>query len=220
MTLAEIDHAWIVGLMGGDTRQAHHGMWWWNPIAWAWQSISPHHIQLFRHGLFSASVIFPKTAFTFDVLDHFYMDAMECKTTSLSFSKSWEGSQIMQPQHLFLLVFITHHSLWLAHWWIISEPLQRAATCVPPVWNLQAWKGLSLAMDRAKTLAQMIWLCFAQLAYNQAQSSRGLGIWFKWVSALVFGHVMGVASCLVFLQVALGENWWQMGTSFIKPYWA
>src|SRR5882724_3728903 len=45
----------------------------------------PHHIQLFRHGLFSASVIRPKTAFTFDVLDHFYMDAMECKTAGLSF---------------------------------------------------------------------------------------------------------------------------------------
>jgi len=45
----------------------------------------PHHIQLFRHGLFSASVIQPKTAFTFDVLDHFYMDAMECKTAGLSF---------------------------------------------------------------------------------------------------------------------------------------
>jgi len=40
----------------------------------------PTSIQLFRHGLFSASVIQPKTAFTFDVLDHFYMDAMECKT--------------------------------------------------------------------------------------------------------------------------------------------
>ena len=45
----------------------------------------PHHIQLFRHGLFSASVIWPKTAFTFDVLDHFYMHAMECKTVGLNF---------------------------------------------------------------------------------------------------------------------------------------
>src|SRR5882672_4154983 len=33
----------------------------------------------------SASVIHPKTAFTFDVLDHFYMDSMECKTARLSF---------------------------------------------------------------------------------------------------------------------------------------
>jgi len=46
---------------------------------------APHHIQLFRHGLFLASVIRPKTAFTFDVLDHFYMDAMECKTAGWSF---------------------------------------------------------------------------------------------------------------------------------------
>src|SRR5882724_12812609 len=37
------------------------------------------------HGLFSASVIRPKTAFTFDVLDHFYIDAMECKTAGWSF---------------------------------------------------------------------------------------------------------------------------------------
>ena len=51
-------------------------------LAW---DLPPHHIQLFRHGLFSASVIHPKTAFTFDVLDNFYMDAMECKTVGLSF---------------------------------------------------------------------------------------------------------------------------------------
>jgi len=38
--------------------------------------------------LFSASVIQPKTAFTFDVLDHFYMDSMECKTAGLSFFQS------------------------------------------------------------------------------------------------------------------------------------
>ena len=27
----------------------------------------PHHMQLFRHGLFSVSLVHPKTAFTFDV---------------------------------------------------------------------------------------------------------------------------------------------------------
>ena len=45
----------------------------------------PHHMQLFRHGLFSASLVRPKTAFTFDILEHFYMDAMECKTAGFSF---------------------------------------------------------------------------------------------------------------------------------------
>ena len=38
----------------------------------------------------------------------------------------------MQPQHLSLLVFITHLSSQLTYW-IISEPIQRAAACVMPV---------------------------------------------------------------------------------------
>jgi hypothetical protein len=46
---------------------------------------SEHHIQLFTHGLFAASIKRPRTAFTFDVLDHFYVDAMECKTAAMSF---------------------------------------------------------------------------------------------------------------------------------------
>jgi hypothetical protein len=43
------------------------------------------HIQLFREGLFPASITNPKTCFTFDVLDHFHMDAMECKSSAMSF---------------------------------------------------------------------------------------------------------------------------------------
>lgn len=42
-------------------------------------------IQLLRSRLFPASNIRPGTAFTFDVLDHFYVDAMECKTSGDSF---------------------------------------------------------------------------------------------------------------------------------------
>jgi hypothetical protein len=44
-------------------------------------------IQLFQMGLFPASHIRPETAFTFDVLDHFHIDAMECKTAASSFMK-------------------------------------------------------------------------------------------------------------------------------------
>ena len=43
------------------------------------------HIQLLRSQLFSASIRRPSTAFTFDVLDHFHIDAMECKTAALNF---------------------------------------------------------------------------------------------------------------------------------------
>jgi hypothetical protein len=43
------------------------------------------HIQLLRMELFSATIKKPSTAFTFDVLDHFHIDAMECKTAALNF---------------------------------------------------------------------------------------------------------------------------------------
>ncbi|KAI6016300.1 hypothetical protein BKA83DRAFT_4128925 [Pisolithus microcarpus] len=38
-----------------------------------------------RQRLFPASISKPKTAFTFDVLDHFLIDALECKTSAMSF---------------------------------------------------------------------------------------------------------------------------------------
>jgi hypothetical protein len=43
------------------------------------------HIQLLHSNLFSATIKRPSTAFTFDVLDHFHIDAMECKTAALNF---------------------------------------------------------------------------------------------------------------------------------------
>lgn len=44
-----------------------------------------HYNQLFQHGLFPASFDRPSTAFTFEVLDHFYIEAMQCKTSAQSF---------------------------------------------------------------------------------------------------------------------------------------
>ena len=43
------------------------------------------HIQLLKAGLFPASIMRPSTAFTFEVLDHFLIDALECKTSAMSF---------------------------------------------------------------------------------------------------------------------------------------
>jgi hypothetical protein len=55
-------------------------------VRWCTCSSAPkHHIQLLRSGLFPASMRLPRTAFTFDVLDHFYIDSMECKTSANSF---------------------------------------------------------------------------------------------------------------------------------------
>lgn len=44
-----------------------------------------HHIQLLRMRLYPATVKKPGTAFTFSVLDHFYFDSMECKTSANNF---------------------------------------------------------------------------------------------------------------------------------------
>ncbi|KAI6094157.1 hypothetical protein EDD16DRAFT_1500144 [Pisolithus croceorrhizus] len=46
---------------------------------------SDWHLDLLRQRLFPASISKPKAAFTFDVLDHFLIDALECKTSALSF---------------------------------------------------------------------------------------------------------------------------------------
>lgn len=44
-------------------------------------------VQLFQMKLFPASHLRPETAFTFDVLEHFHIDAMECKTAGGSFMR-------------------------------------------------------------------------------------------------------------------------------------
>jgi hypothetical protein len=43
------------------------------------------HIQLLRARLFPATFINPKTAFSFEVLDHFRLDALECRTSAMNF---------------------------------------------------------------------------------------------------------------------------------------
>ena len=43
------------------------------------------HLQLFQHCLFPSTVFKPQTAFTFNVLDEFFIDSLECKTSAFSF---------------------------------------------------------------------------------------------------------------------------------------
>ncbi|KAG2051654.1 hypothetical protein BDR06DRAFT_889234, partial [Suillus hirtellus] len=42
-------------------------------------------LQLLCAGLFPTSTTRPRTAFTFEVLDNFFIDALECKTSAMSF---------------------------------------------------------------------------------------------------------------------------------------
>ena len=55
-------------------------------VRWC-KCVSPHeqHIDMLRLRLFPATMTRPRTVFSFDVLDHFYADSMECKTSAHSF---------------------------------------------------------------------------------------------------------------------------------------
>ncbi|KAG1830726.1 hypothetical protein DFJ58DRAFT_671542 [Suillus subalutaceus] len=48
-------------------------------------SVHQQHLHLLKAQLFPASTTCPRTAFTFEVLDHFLIDALECKTSAMSF---------------------------------------------------------------------------------------------------------------------------------------
>ena len=43
------------------------------------------HLQLLRHRLFPSTILRPQTAFSFNVLDEFLVDSLECKTSASSF---------------------------------------------------------------------------------------------------------------------------------------
>ncbi|KAG9312104.1 hypothetical protein JVU11DRAFT_7389 [Chiua virens] len=43
------------------------------------------HLQLLQERLFPSTIVNPQTAFTFDVLDEFLVDSLECKTSAASF---------------------------------------------------------------------------------------------------------------------------------------
>ncbi|KAG1725093.1 hypothetical protein EDB19DRAFT_1644195, partial [Suillus lakei] len=43
------------------------------------------HLHLLKAKLFPASITRPYSAFTFDILDNFLIDALECKTSAMSF---------------------------------------------------------------------------------------------------------------------------------------
>jgi CxC2 like cysteine cluster associated with KDZ transposases len=59
-----------------------------NNVRWCTcQDASDKATQLFQMELFPASHHRPETAFTFDGLDYFYIDAMECKTPAASFMR-------------------------------------------------------------------------------------------------------------------------------------
>ncbi|KIJ58482.1 hypothetical protein HYDPIDRAFT_62169, partial [Hydnomerulius pinastri MD-312] len=47
--------------------------------------LEERHLQLLRAQLFPSTVTRPQSAFSFEVLDHFLIDALECKTSAMSF---------------------------------------------------------------------------------------------------------------------------------------
>ncbi|KAG1726675.1 hypothetical protein EDB19DRAFT_1643371, partial [Suillus lakei] len=59
---------------------SHHISWCQCPGA-----EKDRHLHLLKAKLFPASITHPHSAFTFDVLDNFLIDALECKTSAMSF---------------------------------------------------------------------------------------------------------------------------------------
>lgn len=73
---------------------------------------SDKHIQLLRFRLYPATSHTPTTAFTFEVLDHFRLDALECNTAALGFmSKLTRMTNEVFPSTV--PVDIYHHSIYL-----------------------------------------------------------------------------------------------------------
>jgi len=50
-----------------------------------WSDDQEKHLQLLQHRLFPSTFSKPQTAFTFNVLDEFLIDSLECKTSASSF---------------------------------------------------------------------------------------------------------------------------------------
>ena len=88
--------------------------------------------QLFQMGLFPASLQRPETAFTFNVLDYFHIDAMECSTSASNFVTKVRRltnnafPHTVRVSIIVLMIGTTYHVA-------ISESPQRAFTCVSNV---------------------------------------------------------------------------------------
>jgi len=97
------------------------------------QDLPPITIQLFRHGYFQPVSSAPRLLSLLMCLTTFYMDAMECKCAGLSFffQKLRRFTNNAAPASV-PVGLLTHDSGQLTYW-IISEPIQRAAMCVMPV---------------------------------------------------------------------------------------
>ena len=131
---------------------AHINGFFHHRIQWcAFLGSPPHHIQQFGHGLFSASVIHPKTAFTFDVLDHFYMDAMECKMAGLSFfQKLRRFTNNAAPASV--PVGLHHPSLSLVSWMMgsVQNHYRELLHVSCQWWNLQALKRFGFGHGQSR----------------------------------------------------------------------
>ena len=58
----------------------------WHTTRWcACKDHPAKHIQLFRMGLYSTSIHKPGTVFTFQLLQYFHLDTMECRTSASNF---------------------------------------------------------------------------------------------------------------------------------------
>ena len=89
-------------------------------------------MELFRQQIFPASFNRVKSGFTFRVLDHFYMDVMECKTAATSFFQKLQRlTNNCFPKKVHVSAQSVYYSICSFN--IMAEPIPRAYACVAPV---------------------------------------------------------------------------------------
>jgi CxC2 like cysteine cluster associated with KDZ transposases len=86
-----------------DTSGVHHHVVSWCHCTGALE----RHLQLVQSRLYPGSLTRPETAFTFDVLEYFHIDAVECKTSALNFfAKLRRLSNYMVPDSVPVIIII------------------------------------------------------------------------------------------------------------------
>jgi CxC2 like cysteine cluster associated with KDZ transposases len=100
-------------------------------ISWCYCSGAPEkHIQLLRHRLFPATIKRPSTVFTFNVLEYFQIDAVECKTAAFNFFSKLRRLTNSSVPGAVPVSFLP--CIWFPAYQF-PGPLQGAYACIPHV---------------------------------------------------------------------------------------
>jgi len=118
----------------------HHSVRWCHCA----KSVDTYVQLLLRARLFPASFKNPKTAFTFEVLDHFLVDSLECKTAAMNFM-SKIGRMTNEAFPSCVPICLSMYQMDFRLWLCIAGPLPWAASGIKRVagsfQSHSGWRG-------------------------------------------------------------------------------